>query len=77
MPCDDVRIWSSARAYKLYQTKTDYPAWRKQFWPYIAEHYVADYKASVNKLNLFPCLDSDYRRWGGRQQRPTPRSIDL
>ncbi|GAB3894683.1 hypothetical protein [Spirosoma agri] len=76
-PCNSVGIWSSESAYTLYKARTDQPAWRKANWPYVAEHYVANYSATVNKLTLQPFLDSEYRRWGGTQQRPTPPSVDL
>ncbi|QHV96333.1 hypothetical protein [Spirosoma endbachense] len=77
MPCNGIGIWDNQKAYSLYKAKSYNPAWRKENWPFICEHYVADYNVTVNELNLFPFVDSEYRRWGGTKARPKEHSFEL
>lgn len=77
LPCNVIGVWDNEKAYALYKAKSDNPSWRKEYWPYVCEHYVADYNATVNELNLSPFVDSEYRRWGGKKKRPVPHSFEL
>lgn len=76
-PCNLITIWDSERALELNESKTDDPQWRKTNWPYVCEHYVADYVVSVGELSLYPFMDSQYQKWGGKEKRPVNHSFKM
>ena len=77
LPCNVVAIWNSKKAYELYEKRQDDAKWRKKNWVYLCEHYVADYNGSVKLLDMFPFMDSDYRKWGGTKKRPDKVEYDM
>lgn len=77
LPCNAITIWSSKKALELYEDKEDGAAWRRKYWPYICEHYIGEYNATVGELNTYPFIDSEYKRWGGKKKRPEPNSFDI
>lgn len=76
-PCNSITLWDDEEALKLYESKQDDGQWRKKNWPFICEHQVANYNATVSELNLYPFMDSEYRRWGGKKKRPERTSYDI
>lgn len=75
--CNNVTLWTSERAMNLWYAKTNDPGWRRKYWPYICEHNAAEYSVSINELNIFPLVNSEYKRWGGKNQRPNPHSFEM
>ena len=76
-PCNGITLWDNEEALKLYESKQDDAKWRKKNWPFVCEHQIAYYNASVSELDMYPFMDSEYRRWGGKKKRPEKRSYDF
>lgn len=76
-PCNVVGVWTSKRAFSLWENRSDNAKWRKKNWPFLCEHYIGEYNATVGEINMYPFLDSDYRRWGGKQKRPAMHSFSI
>ncbi|MBC7570781.1 MAG: SHOCT domain-containing protein [Spirosoma sp.] len=75
--CNVVGLWDDERAYKLWNERSNDPLWRKKNWVFMCEHYVAEYNATVGEINIYPFMDSEYRRWGGKKKRPPTSSFDM
>ena len=76
-PCNGVTLWDNEEALKLYESKQDDAKWRKKNWAFVCEHQIAYYNATVGELGMYPFLDSEYRRWGGKKKRPEIMSYDM
>jgi hypothetical protein len=68
--CNTISLWDSKQAYYKYDSKKDDPKWRKKNWVKICEANLAYYVVTVGEIDLFPLLDDEYRKWGGKKKRP-------
>ena len=76
-PCNGITLWDNEEAFKLYESKQDDAKWRKKNWSFVCEHQIAYYNATVSELDIYPFMDSEYRRWGGMKKRPEKKSYDI
>ena len=42
----------------------------KQNWVKISESLILDYNVNVDEIMLYPFIDEQYRKFGGKMKRP-------